>query len=135
MKIKTKQKLNLPELIKHVWENPVREKMIFHGSHDQRVVFDDVGNFYPSGYAFSDDSLFTVEVEEELTEDTVFDELAFVYDDYAHRPSSGAMVHKSIHDILNHKSPIYKIYALVNRSLVLIWSAEHGTPTEGTLEL
>lgn len=65
--------MRLDELIKYVWENSVNEKRVFLGNHGQRVVFDDVGGFYPSGYAYSPDSTFTVEVEEEITEDTELD--------------------------------------------------------------
>lgn len=71
--IKTTKYLNLHELIKYVWENSVNEKRVFLGNHEQRVVFDNVGGFYPSGYAYSPDTIFKVEVEEEITEDTEFD--------------------------------------------------------------
>ena len=62
--IKKNVKMRLDELIKHVWDNSVNEKRVFLGNHGQRVVFDNVGGFYPSGYAYSPDSTFTVEIEE-----------------------------------------------------------------------
>ena len=142
MKVVTKKQMRLDELIKYVWENDLRDRAFIPKTPDAgdhgyivRVVnggieFDNQGLFVSQPFQF-----YVVEVEEELTEDTEFEELVFVYDDYAHRPLSGSMVHKSIHDILEYKSPIYKIYALVNRSLVLIWSSDHGIPSEGTLEI
>lgn len=76
--IKTTKQLRLDELLKLCWDNNVNEKRVFLGNHGQRVVFDDVGGFYPSGYAYSPDSTFTVEVEEEITEDTEFEFLVEV---------------------------------------------------------
>ena len=134
MKIVIKKQMSLLELIQGVWKGDVKagERKSDYGN---TVFIWSQGFETYKGVRIQDDELFTVEVEEELTEDTEFEELVFVYDDYAHRPLSGSMVHKSIHDILEYKSPIYKIYALVNRSLVLIWSSDHGIPSEGTLEI
>ena len=121
--IKTTKKLNLHELIKYVWENPVKEKMVFHGSHDQRVVFDDVGGFYPSGYAYSPDTTFKVEIEEEITEDTKFELLVGVYfydDDGSYNAST--FHNRSIDDVKD--SEALCVIALINEKLQLIWERE-----------
>ena len=123
--IKTTKKLNLHELIKYVWENPVKEKMVFHGSHDQRVVFDNVGGFYPSGYAYSPDTTFSVEIEEEITEDTKFDLLLeLCLDDGEYRTYS--YINRCIGQLKD--SNTVSIYALINEKLELIWERDdHGS--------
>ena len=134
MRIKTKKKLKLPELIQHIMDNEELRDMYYYPTPLRGIVkVSKSGDFLIEG-VYSDDT-FTVEVEEELTEEIVFDELVFVYGDYEHRLLSGSMVRKSIQNILEYKTPIYKIYALVDRSLVLIWSAESGIPEKGVLEV
>ncbi|MDU0461953.1 hypothetical protein [Staphylococcus ureilyticus] len=83
MKIKTKKRVNIPELIKYAWENDVREKWFYSDNQAQKssygVEFDEDGDFI-SRVALNSDLLFTVEVEEEITEDTVIDEMLLIYD-------------------------------------------------------
>ena len=81
MKIKTKKQLNLPQLIEWGWGNPSlsRNKRFF--SKDEKlgitkhcVHFNDFG--YPevdNRYCLEPADTFTVEVEEEITEDTRLD--------------------------------------------------------------
>ncbi|QUM66193.1 hypothetical protein [Staphylococcus delphini] len=67
MKIKVEKKMNLHELIKWVWENEV-EHEIFIGNKNGRVVF--VREQQLNADSVRPDETFTVEVEEEITEDT-----------------------------------------------------------------
>lgn len=76
MKIKTKKQLNLPQLIEYAWDNDVRDR-VFKTPKDKRGVFYEV-SFSEEGTFYADDELrhddlFTIEVEEELTEDTELD--------------------------------------------------------------
>ena len=114
-KIKTTKQMRLDELIKYVWDNSVNEKRVFLGNHGQRVVFDNVGGFYPSGYAYSPDSTFTVEIEEPITEDTVFDNLIEVTknDNALHYNRT------NISDVANRASK--RFYALISGKLELVW--------------
>lgn len=72
MKIKQKKQLNLPQLIEYVWENDMID-LSFRG-HDKKgrtasVSIDENGEF-TSDWRISKDQIFTIEVEEEITEDT-----------------------------------------------------------------
>ena len=81
--IKRKVEMNLPELIEWGFKNDIREKsfIVYECVGDQRheVHFNALG--IPKFSAFIKKSnTFTVEIEEELTEDTVIDEMLLVYD-------------------------------------------------------
>ena len=81
MKIKTKKEMNLPELIEWGWDNPEQIK----GKYFKSNVKDVFGNysivqFSVDSFGFKTDEIrrndtFTVEVEEEITEDTVIPKL------------------------------------------------------------
>ena len=70
--VKTKKQLTLPQLIEWAWDNDVRN-LSFRG-HDEKgrtasVSIDENGEF-TSDWRISKDQIFTIEVEEEITEDT-----------------------------------------------------------------
>lgn len=79
MKIKTKKQLNLPQLIEWAWDNPKssRNKRFVSENKEfpyvnQYVIFNEVGYAeIENSYCYGRNDLFTVEVEEEITEDTV----------------------------------------------------------------
>ncbi|MFQ3845093.1 hypothetical protein AABD41_14970 [Staphylococcus pseudoxylosus] len=80
MKIKVKKQLNLPQLIKWAWDNGVRDSE-FQTVENERGIsyeacFSEDGNFYSNDELDSKDT-FTVEVEEEITEDTEFGKLYY----------------------------------------------------------
>ncbi|HCT5251809.1 TPA: hypothetical protein OT052_000424 [Staphylococcus aureus] len=85
MKIKVKKEMRLDELIKWAWEKPelVRgEKFYPQGKSDSNYVYFhlfDERKCIMSDFMSTDDT-FEVEVEEEITEDTVFDRLFEVYE-------------------------------------------------------
>ena len=70
--------MTLPELITWAWENDVREEWFYSDNQAQKssygVEFDEDGDFI-SRLALNSDLLFTVEVEEEITEETVIPRL------------------------------------------------------------
>ena len=72
MKIKQKKQLNLPQLIEYVWENDMID-LSFRGNDKKgrtaSVSIDENGEF-TSDWRISKDQIFTIEVEEEITEDT-----------------------------------------------------------------
>jgi len=126
--IKTVKHMRLDELIKYVWENGTNEKRVFLGNEGQRVVFDNVGGFYPSGYAYSPDTTFKVEIEEEITEESIFQELYSVY--YSSEKSFRDIYNNaSINDIIleDGKQGIEteRIYALYKGKIELIWEREN----------
>ena len=81
MKIKTKKQFTLPQLIQWGFENDITNKEYVCNEHKSKSVI-----FNSSGWAeFSDEfsynphDTFTVEVEEEITEDTEFNYLLLTY--------------------------------------------------------
>lgn len=90
MKIKTKKQFTLPQLIEWGWSNPhlsrnkrfISENKEFPGIN-QYVIFNEVGHAeIENSYCYGLKDLFTVEVEEEITEDTKFNVLLVVDEDY-----------------------------------------------------
>lgn len=78
VKIKTKKKITLPELIQWAWENDIKDKL-FISSDAGTVNFNEIGGV--SVNAIRQDTTFTVEVEEEITEETVVPKLIEFCDD------------------------------------------------------
>ncbi len=72
VKIKTKKKLNLPQLIEYAWDNGITNKeYICDGFEIKSVVFNLSGwAEFSDEFSYNPHDTFTVEVEEELTEDT-----------------------------------------------------------------
>lgn len=67
MKIKTKKEMTLPQLIQWTWENGIKHKE-FAGSRNGIAEFDFRG--WVRTDLIEPDETFTVEVEEEITEET-----------------------------------------------------------------
>ena len=123
-KIKTTKKLRLDELIKYVWENSeyVFRKhgwMSFYTNDNRYVTFTDNG-FYMSTNMFEVYDLFEVEIEEEITEDTIFERcVVFLENGAIYAPTRFNI--KFIKEF--YKEPI-KVYAVINENLELIWECE-----------
>lgn len=125
--IKTTKHLKLHELIKYAWENDIRNKS-YRSDNDQFVKFRENGRFI-SAWELGSDVLFTVEVEEEITGDTIFDTLVSTY-----IPLGGGDIfidvysNHSIKDIIEtdkmHGVETERIYALIDDKLELIWERE-----------
>lgn len=74
MKIKTKKQLNLPQLIEWAWDNEIKERLFLSDSYC--VGFDRHGYIYfNSQLTIPPNQTFTVEVEEEITKDTLIPKL------------------------------------------------------------
>ena len=69
MKIKKEKEMNLHELIKWAWENKIKNKG-FVGSENGRVQFDSKG-WLETLIQVEPDEVFTVDVEKNITEETV----------------------------------------------------------------
>ena len=116
--IKKNVKMRLDELIKYVWDN----NDIFKGrthikftSNDDCPVFFGVYGHFETDYGHNVDDIFTVEVEEEITESTVFRTLVDV--------NNNDEVHIAWNDSISlyDKEQTKEIHALVNGELQLIW--------------
>lgn len=78
VKIKKNVEMTLPELIEWAWKNDVNSRR-FISSHNTSVTFSEYGNFFTSVKHIFKDETFTVEIEEEITEETKINKLVEVY--------------------------------------------------------
>ncbi|WP_340293785.1 hypothetical protein [Staphylococcus coagulans] len=124
MKIKTKKEMNLPQLIEWAWENGIKSKA-FVASKSGRVEFTSSG-FFKTYSLVGLDELFTVEVEEEITEETVIPMIMEVCEYVDGSLSSGLRRKCSIKEALDDNElagiTTHAFYMLDDDvSLTLIW--------------
>ena len=117
--IKTTGELNLHELIKYAWENGLENKT-FRSSNGIDVKFHSGGNFnIEYNCAILADSIFTVEIEEPITEDTVFDNLIEV----TKNDNALHYYRTNISDVATNRSS-KRFYALISGKLELVWESD-----------
>src|SRR5699024_2633723 len=83
MKIKTKKQFTLPQLIQWAIDNEIEHRVFVSNPNFDGVTYK-LG-FHKGGDLYFEEPLtptllFTVEVEENVTEDTVLDEMLLIYD-------------------------------------------------------
>ncbi len=124
MKFKTKKEMNLHELIKWAWENNIENKT-FVASEGGAVKFVYKGGFKTLMIVESDET-FTVEVEEEITEETIIPRLLEVYKSTYGKLDSNITCNSTINKCLEPNDDleietlaIYKFND--DASLTLIW--------------
>ena len=118
--IKVKKQLRLDELIKYAFDNDVKDTR-FESSNGSVIYFDEQGGF-TLGEIFSvkKKSTFTVEVEEEITEYTEFEDVVRVTREKGITQDKNM----SINDCLDWKDYQVQIFAMIDGKLQLIWEAE-----------
>ncbi|MBM6327980.1 hypothetical protein H6K20_03330 [Staphylococcus epidermidis] len=77
VKVKKKVEMTLPELIEWVWKNGVKEKA-FYSNIDGGSVYFDMVQTLSVEHSIGKDETFTVEIEEEVTEETKIAKLVAV---------------------------------------------------------
>lgn len=77
MKIKTKKQLNLPQLIEWAWDNNVKGEFFSIDKNEESGIYFATNNDFMMKNAdyIRYNNTFTVEVDEEITEDTVIPKL------------------------------------------------------------
>ena len=115
--IKVKKQLRLDELIKYVWDNHLYPET-FKSNFNDFAHFDKTGKYkLIEQRALNQATKFTVEVEEEIDYDTVFEEV--------YRVTKEGYVtsdkNKSINDCLDWKDYQVQIFAMLDGKLQLIW--------------
>ena len=125
--IKRKVEMNLPQLIEWAWDNKIRSKT-YRSLGGAEIEFSE-GDVVRVFRADSDDT-FTVEIEEPITEDTVFDNLIEINEliDFKKEGLLGGVhlyKNSSINQVENDKSVAYYI---INDDLemTLIWKRKEG---------
>lgn len=118
--IKVKKQMRLDELIKYVWDNHLYPET-YKSNFNDFVYFDKVGKLnLIDARPMNQATTFTVEVEEEITEDTRIPKTATL--------TENEEVPRSWNNSINGLKKAYpdatQIHAIVNGKLQLIWEAE-----------
>ncbi|WP_432720496.1 hypothetical protein [Staphylococcus shinii] len=121
MKIKTKKQLNLPQLIEWGWKNTLLSYGKLYKKDDQEfgdyASFDHRTNEIRVCGKIDWDDTFTVEVEEEITEDTVFEYLINVY------RGNGTFMELDTNECINeyNVANLIEVHAYIDGEFKLIW--------------
>ncbi|WP_058591743.1 hypothetical protein [Mammaliicoccus sciuri] len=119
--IKTKKEMNLPQLIEWGFENDIRNARYIANNTEgylSEVSFEITGLPIFSSMVDKQDT-FTVEIEEEITEDTVFKQLIEASEDDLFVIENGSI--NTERDNLSES-----FYAYINGEIILIWTKEKG---------
>lgn len=123
--IKTKKEMNLPELIEWGFKNDIKN-VVYNSKNGLSVNFSFDGKAV-IGYAFSKVDTFTVEVEEEITEDTVFDKLISRYVSLSSKSCYAHSINTCIKGVIEDREAATHIYIEnEDNELQLIWTKEKG---------
>lgn len=133
--IKRTEQMRLDELIKYCRDNDIKNKSFYTVSKGavrfneygepvsvpSEIKFDNKGRIVLWGYLDPEES-FEVEIEEEIDEDTFFEQCVVVFEnDFVFTTSS---VH-TIRSINEAHDNVKYIHALVNGNLELVWENEY----------
>ena len=126
VKIKRKVEMTLPELIEWGFKNNIKNKKFISNSKDYTsVTFDSTGWGEFNNY-FSPEDTFTVEVEEEITEETKLPKCLEIYfdDKVAKADEINVYMEKSISEILQES----KRYQFETKAIYLFGDNGNLTP-------
>ena len=120
--IKRKVEMNLPQLIEYAWDNDIKNEIFIADKQLINIEFDDTGDVLIYGNGSIKTVKFSIEVEEEITEDTRLDELVVRYrnDDIYIFPQ------ERIDDFKNDSSIVAFYIPNDDLTLTLIWTQEKG---------
>lgn len=128
--IKRKVEMNLPQLIEWGLKNEITSKEYTCNNKDgyKSVIFSTTGTVHLNSFqTYLADDKYKVEVEEPITEDTVFDKLISRYVFLSSKPSYAHAINASIKEVIEDRKVATHIY-LENEEneLQLIWTKEKG---------
>lgn len=130
--IKKKKEVRIDELIDYITMNAHKllngkEFYTFMSKHGNDVTIDAKGNVNFSYMLYLNDDLYTVEIEEEITENTEFEALYVMMDYKKVYTMHNIKTVKEIKECLNFLGELellHQIYAMVDGKLELIWGSE-----------
>lgn len=141
VRIKIKKQMRLDEMIKAV-RNGEAEPAYYESEEDSNVYvgFDVEDKSFHSGVTIPLEHTFTISTEEDLTKDTEFDKLHKVYyNPFEDCVFTKVLENTTIRNITENIAVMpnsAKLWPLaVYYKDTLIWSKEHGIPTEGVIEV
>lgn len=133
VKIKVEKKMNLPELIQYIWDNNIIDKRFISNSEYPLFVLVNSNSDITivNDEAVKESEMFILEVEEELTENTVLPSVVVVRTQYfpnnGHSTNVAKINSKSIKQVIenqpnNSKFEYHSIYLMESKRIgQLIW--------------
>ena len=116
--VKVKEEMNFRELMEYIIQNDVSG--VFDSSDGQQVVVDNNGGFIFDAFSYGVGETYEVDVVEDITEDTKFEQLIVIDTDRNMTKLSNV----AISDIVNSYNYVSKIYALIDGELKLVWECD-----------
>ncbi|MCI2885858.1 hypothetical protein FH114_02265 [Staphylococcus hominis] len=114
-KIKKKVEMTLPELIEWAWKNGVKEKA-FYSNLDGGSVYFDMVQTVSVEHAIAKDETFTVEVEEEITEETLLPKILVLY-----KGENPEILHNETIEVTDYEKEDVIYIIDEQENLTLIW--------------
>lgn len=125
VKIKTKKEMNLPQLIEWGLKNEITSKEYTCNNKDgyKSVIFSTTGTVHLNRFqTYLADDKYKVEVDEPITENTVFDKLISRYVFLSSKPSYAHAINVSIKEVIEDRKKATHIYfENEDNELQLIW--------------
>lgn len=121
VKIKQKKQLNLPQLIEWGFENDVTNKEYVCNEHKAKSVIFNLSGWteFSDEFSYNPHDTFTVEVEEEITEDTVIPKMLVKF---KNPDTYGRFKNDSINGFEIEEGNIEAFYIINDdKTLTLIW--------------
>ena len=120
MKIKRKVEMNLPQLIEWAWDNNVKNETFIADKQLTNIEFDDTGDVLIYGNDNKKTVKFSIEVEEEITEETHLDYL------YALTNDDEKEIHRCMNFTIRNASMVIgrndlTFFTLIDNDLVKIY--------------
>lgn len=139
MKIASKKQMRLDELIKYVIEQEWDSVQVTSDNGNDVYFTSDSKFLICDGNNIPLYDTFTVEVEEELTEDAILPTISEVFYDVEADELITENHHcQSINEILAEQDSTIVCLAMFNKvgdSMTTIWTKDAGIPTEGTFKI
>lgn len=125
VKIKTKKEMNLPQLIEWGLKNEITSKEYTCNNKGgyKSVIFSTTGTVHLNRFqTYLADDKYKVEVDEPITENTVFDKLISRYVFLSSKPSYAHAINVSIKEVIEDRKKATHIYfENEDNELQLIW--------------
>lgn len=119
MKIKTKKQLNLPQLIEWAMKNDMHERSFCGDRYGDAVHFDENEDMLCDHVSLTE--TFTVEVEEEITEDTVIPKMLEMYRDATSNLGAEIYINQSINSVIENAEVLTLHIVNDDGTHTLIW--------------
>ncbi|RIL32654.1 hypothetical protein BUY98_09385 [Staphylococcus gallinarum] len=119
MKIKKKKQLNLPQLIEWAMKNDMHERSFCGDRYGDAVHFDENEDMLCDHVSLTE--TFTVEVEEEITEDTVIPKMLEMYRDATSNLGAEIYINQSINSVIENAEVLTLHIVNDDGTHTLIW--------------